>query len=77
MIGALPRSRVALRRIADDVKRRLVDRDLDPAKVVGVLQKRRVFPEQVHQSLDRAGRLMLIKAQLEMHPHDGEIAAGG
>ena len=32
--------------------------------------------EQVDDALDRAGRLMLVQAELEVHAHDGEIVAG-
>ena len=33
--------------------------------------------EQVDQPSDRAGRLMLVQPQLEVHPHDGKVVARG
>ena len=33
--------------------------------------------QQVDQALDRAGRLMLVQAELEVHAHHGEVVAGG
>src|SRR2546430_1654874 len=77
MIRALPRSRIALVRIADDAESRLVNRDANSLDSRRIVKKLRMLHDEVNESGNRAGRLMLIQPELEMHTHHGEIVAAG
>ena len=49
VVGALPRVRVALVRVADDAERRLVDRDPQRRQLLGIVEQLRIVGEQVDQ----------------------------
>ena len=76
MVGGLARARVAFRRIADDAEGRLVGDDLDGRDLLRGLEQLRMGLQQRHEAFECAGRLMLVEAELEVHAHDGEVAAG-
>ena len=59
-------------------KRGLVDRDrIHALQLAFVGQQLRISLSRSMIPCDRAGRLMLVQSQLEVHAHDGEILAHG
>ena len=47
------------------------------AQLLRAFQQPRMAGQQIHQPLNRAGRLMFVQPQLEVHAHHGEIVAAG
>ena len=72
MVGRLPRRRRPLRRVGDDRIGRLIDHDADAAYGVEIAHQPRLVREEIHQRLERAGRLVLVEPELEVHRVDGE-----
>src|SRR5262245_16911263 len=77
MVRALSRAGVTLVRVADDAERRFVDRDLNPLDRTRIGGELRVTGKEAQEPPDRAGRLMLVESELEVHTHHGEIVAAG
>ena len=75
VVGRLARLRIALRGVADDAERRFVRDDVDRLDLVGILENLRVLTDEREDALQRARRLVLVEAELEVHAHDREIAA--
>ncbi len=77
VVGGLARLGVALGGVADDPERGLVRADHHRADVVAprVVEQFGRLAKQVHQPLQRAGRLVLVEPELEVHAHDGEVRA--
>lgn len=77
MVGRLPRLRSSLGRVANDPKGGLVGHDIDVFDVFDfvVLGKLGV-EDHFLQALEGSGGLMLVKAELEVHAHHGEVLAG-
>ena len=75
VVGALAGLRIALRRVADDAERRFVGHDLDGLDRVRVREDAGILLDQGEKALERAGRLVLVEAELEVHAHDGEVTS--
>mmetsp|Transcript_9343 Transcript_9343/g.28372 ORF Transcript_9343/g.28372 Transcript_9343/m.28372 type:complete len:505 (+) Transcript_9343:391-1905(+) len=78
VVGGLPGGRVLLRGVADDAKGWLVGGDgniLDLLALGVVLHQGGVLLQQVEQTLDRPGALVLVQAELEVLPHDSKVVA--
>ena len=77
MVGGLAGLGVALGGVADDAERGLVGGDdhLGDVAAARVVEKRGGLVDEVEHALERAGGLVLVKAELEVHAHDGEVVA--
>ena len=46
------------------------------SKLVRIIEQRRLGGDQIDDALNRAGRLVLVQPELEVHAHHGEVVAG-
>src|SRR6516165_8947159 len=77
MVGALSSARIALGGVADDAERGLVDRDSQAFELGWIIEQVGIRGHEIDDTLNSAGRLMFVQAELEVHAHDGEVVASG
>mmetsp|Transcript_95273 Transcript_95273/g.246710 ORF Transcript_95273/g.246710 Transcript_95273/m.246710 type:complete len:242 (-) Transcript_95273:472-1197(-) len=76
VVRGLPGLGVLLGRVANDAEGRLVCNDVDPLDGVGATRgKLWAVDERRDQTLERACGLVLVEAQLEVHPAHREVRA--
>ena len=78
VVSTLPRGWSPFGGVSNDAESGLVAGDLDRVDVAWAVSKDvlDVLGDDVDQSVDGTGTLMLIETELEVHPHDGEVASG-